>query len=301
MDVIRNSGEYEQLQRVSSKLKAFSDLIDELVNISKDPSVALHELYDIMLEKTGYIDYLKTDKDAGESRIENVKELLSNIKKYEEENPDGDLSGFLEEVSLLTDIDNYDENSDSIVMMTLHSSKGLEFPTVFIPGFEEGIFPGMQSLSSEVEVEEERRLAYVGITRSKDSLYILNSDSSMIFGSTSHNKSSRFLSEMPQELLDRTKSRDWKKLDNEEDRPKSAQEIRNQSLIAAHHFGQVAGGGDTEKSQKFEPGLTVVHKTFGQGTVMSVLPMNGDSLLEILFDKVGSKKLMANYAHLKIE
>ena len=106
---------------------------------------------------------------------------------------------------------------------------------------------------------------------------------------------------MPQELLDRTKSRDWKKLDNEEDRPKSAQEIRNQSLIAAHHFGQVAGGGDAEKSQKFKPGLTVVHKTFGQGTVMSVLPMNGDSLLEILFDKVGSKKLMANYAHLKIE
>lgn len=301
LDVIRNSGEYEQLQRVSSKLKAFSDLIDELVNISKDPSVALHELYDIMLEKTGYIDYLKTDKDAGESRIENVKELLSNIKKYEEENPDGDLSGFLEEVSLLTDIDNYDENSDSIVMMTLHSSKGLEFPTVFIPGFEEGIFPGMQSLSSEVEVEEERRLAYVGITRSKERLYILNSDSRMIFGSTSHNKSSRFLSEMPQELLDRTKSRDWKKLDNEEDRPKSAQEIRNQSLIAAHHFGQVAGGGDTEKSQKFKPGLTVIHKTFGQGTVMSVLPMNGDSLLEILFDKVGSKKLMANYAHLKIE
>ena len=301
LDVIRNSGKYEQLQRVSSKLKAFSDLIDELVSISKDSSISLHELYDIMLEKTGYIDYLKTDKDSGESRIENVKELLSNIKKYEEENPNGDLSGFLEEVSLLTDIDNYDENADSIVMMTLHSSKGLEFPTVFIPGFEEGIFPGMQSFSNESEVEEERRLAYVGITRSKERLYLLNSDSRMIFGSTSHNKSSRFLSEIPQELLDRTKSRDWKKLDNEEDRPKSAQEIRNQSLIAAHHFGQVAGGGDAEQSQKFEPGLTVVHKTFGRGTIMSVLPMSGDSLLEILFEKVGSKKLMANYAHLKIE
>ena len=301
LDVIRNSGEYEQLQRVSSKLKAFSDLIDELVSISKDSSISLHELYDIMLEKTGYIDYLKTDKDSGEARIENVKELLSNIKKYEEENPNGDLSGFLEEVSLLTDIDNYDENSDAIVMMTLHSSKGLEFPTVFIPGFEEGIFPGMQSLSSELEVEEERRLAYVGITRSKERLYILNSDSRMIFGSTSHNKSSRFLSEMPKELLDRTKSRDWKKLDNDEDRPKSAQEIRNQSLIAAHHFGQVAGGRCTKKSQNFESGLTVVHKTFGQGTVMSVTPMNGDSLLEILFDKVGLKKLMANYAQLEIK
>ncbi|MGN1043763.1 MAG: ATP-dependent helicase [Acutalibacteraceae bacterium] len=301
LDVIRNSGEYEQLQRVSSKLKAFSDLIDDLVNISKDPSVTLHELYDIMLEKTGYIDYLKSDKDSGESRIENVKELLSNIKKYEEDNPQGNLSGFLEEVSLLTDIDNYDENADSIVMMTLHSSKGLEFPIVFIPGFEEGIFPGMQSLSSDSEVEEERRLAYVGITRSKEKLYLLNSDSRMIFGSTSHNKSSRFLSEMPEELLDRTKSRDWKKLDEGEERPRSAQEIRNQSLIAARHFGQVAGGGDVEKSQKFTPGLTVIHKTFGKGTVMSVLPMNGDSLLEILFDTAGSKKLMANYANLKIE
>lgn len=301
LDIIRNSGDYEQLQRVSSKLKAFSDLIDYLVNISKNPSITLHELYDIMLEKTGYIDYLKTDKDSGESRIENVKELLSNIKKYEEDNPNGDLSGFLEEVSLLTDIDNYDENSDSIVMMTLHSSKGLEFPTVFIPGFEEGIFPGMQSLSNESEIEEERRLAYVGITRSKKRLYILNSDSRMIFGSTSHNKSSRFLNEIPTELLDKTKSRDWKKLDEWEDRPKSAQEIRNQSLIAAQHFGQVAGGGEDKKSQVFEPGTMVKHKTFGRGVVMSVLPMNGDSLLEISFDKVGSKKLMANYAHLETE
>ena len=301
LEIIRDADKYEQLQRVSLKLKNFADLIDDLIEVSKNPDTKLYELYDILLEKTGYIDYLKNDKEPTESRIENVKELFTNLKKYEEENPGAaTLAGFLEEVSLLSDIDNYDENSDSVVLMTLHSAKGLEFTNVFIPGFEEGIFPGVQSMMDENEIEEERRLAYVGITRSKKKLYILNSDSRMLFGSTSHNKPSRFLNEIPDELLEKTKSRDWKTLKSGENKPRSAQELRNNSLIAAHHFGQVAGGaGVTSQVSSFKSGDLVDHKTFGRGTVISVTPMGGDNLLEVLFDTQGTKKLMSNYANLQ--
>ncbi len=301
LEVIRDCEKYEGLQRVSLKLKSFADLIDGLIEVYHKDHVSLHELYDIILERTGYIDYLKTDKDSSESKIENVKELLSNIKKYEEEaGENANLSEFLEEVSLLSDIDNYDENSDAVVMMTLHSAKGLEFPTVFIPGFEEGIFPGMQSIGSTEDIEEERRLAYVGITRSKRKLYMLNSDSRMIFGSTTHNKASRFLNEIPDELLEKTKSRDWKALGKGEEIPRSAQELRAKSLLAAHHFGGIAGGNAAANTPvSYAVGETVKHGSFGMGNIISCTPMGGDNLLEVAFEKCGNKKLMANFAHLE--
>lgn len=303
LSVIRNSERYENLQRVSVKLKSFSNLLDDLIEAYNDSHITIQELYDMILEKTGYIDYLKSERDSSESRIENVKELLSNIIKYEEDaGEEATLSGFLEEVSLLSDIDNYDKDSDAVIMMTLHSAKGLEFPTVFLPGFEEGIFPGMQSMISDEEIEEERRLAYVGITRSRRKLYILNSDSRMIFGSTSHNKASRFLGEIPEKLLEKTKSRDWKTLKTGELQPRSTQELRARSVIAAHHFGEIAGGsGNSPKNDSFATGDVVNHKKFGHGTIVSVMPMNGDSLLEIMFDNEGVKKLMANYARLEKE
>ena len=301
LDVIRNCESYESLQRVSLKLQAFAELIDELIEISKTPGISVHEIYEAVLEKTGYISYLKADRDGAENRIENVKELLSNIIKYEEDaGESASLSKFLEEVSLLSDMDNYDENSDAVIMMTLHSAKGLEFPTVFLPGFEEGIFPGIQSIGSDEGIEEERRLAYVGITRSCRKLYILNSDSRMLFGSTSHNKPSRFLGEIPDDLLEKTKSRDWKDLKKGESCPRYAQEIRARSVLAAHNFGEIAGGtGKTSVKETFKSGDVIKHKKFGKGTVMSAIPMSGDTMLEILFDTEGLKKLMANYAHLE--
>ncbi len=304
LDIIRDSDKHENLQRISIKLKAFSGLIDNLIAEYKDGSISIHELYNIILEQTEYINFLKTSKENSESRIENVRELASNILKYETDNGENaTLAGFLEEVSLLTDIDNYDADSDSVVMMTMHSAKGLEFPIVFLPGFEEGIFPGFQSIIDESEIEEERRLAYVGITRAKNKLNILNSDSRMIFGSTSHNKASRFLGEIPENLIEKTKSRDWKKLDASEEKPRSAQELRVKSTLAARFFGQVAGGksNDSENKIVFAPGDNVKHPVFGEGTILATQKMGNDHLLEITFSdpKIGIKKLMSNFARLK--
>lgn len=300
LEVIRNCESYEGLQRVSLKLHGFAELMDSLIETSKSPDTSISELYQMILDKTDYMSYLKTDKDSAESRIENVKELLSNIVRYEKEaGKDATLSGFLEEVSLMSDIDNYDENSDAVSMMTLHAAKGLEFPTVFLPGFEEGIFPGMKSSINNDDIEEERRLAYVGITRSRKNLYILNSDSRMLFGSTSHNKPSRFLEEIPSELLEKTKSKDWKTLGKGETCPRSAQELRARSVLAAHNFGQVAGGSKASSKVSFAVGDVVNHKKFGKGTVLNVTPMSGDAMLEISFETEGIKKLMANFAHLE--
>ena len=300
LEVIRNCESYEGLQRVSLKLHGFAELMDSLIETSKSPDTSISELYQMILDKTDYMSYLKMDKDSSESRIENVKELLSNIVRYEKEaGKDATLSGFLEEVSLMSDIDNYDENSDAVSMMTLHAAKGLEFPTVFLPGFEEGIFPGMKSSINNDDIEEERRLAYVGITRSRKNLYILNSDSRMLFGSTSHNKPSRFLEEIPSELLEKTKSKDWKTLGKGETCPRSAQELRARSVLAAHNFGQVAGGSKASSKVSFAVGDVVNHKKFGKGTVLNVTPMSGDAMLEISFETEGIKKLMANFAHLE--
>lgn len=305
LDVIRSCESFESLQRVSFKLKAFADLIDGLIAESHKPDVTLHDLYNIVLGRTGYLAFLKSERESSESRIENVNELLSNIIKYEEENGENaTLSGFLEEVTLISDVDNYDSHADAVVMMTLHSAKGLEFPNVFIPGFEEGIFPGLQFADDDdSEVEEERRLAYVGITRSRKKLYILNSDSRMIFGSTSHNQPSRFLDEIPAELLDKTKSKDWKDLKKGEEIPRSAHEIKLRSVAAAHHFGQVSGGhGVSEKSAsaalKYSVGDKVQHAVFGVGTVVLVTPVSGDCMIDINFEGVGNKKLLAKFARL---
>ena len=204
-DIISRADEFEPLRRSASKLRQFTDLITGLIHASNDEKVSLNDLYQLILEKTKYIEALRAEDDNAQERIENINELSSNLVKYEEENPEGGLAGFLEEVSLFTDIDNYDASSDSVTMMTIHSAKGLEFPIVFLPGMEEGIFPGMQSIYNPGEVEEERRLAYVAITRAREELFLTNADSRLLFGSTSRNKPSRFLSEIPEDLVEHSR------------------------------------------------------------------------------------------------
>ena len=212
--------------------------------------------------------------------------------KYQEESEEPDLSDFLEDVALISDIDSYNENEDAVVLMTLHSAKGLEFPVVFIPGMEEGIFPGAQCMFSEEELEEERRLAYVGITRAKEKLYLINAQQRMLYGTTNRNMPSRFLREIPVDVTDDVTVRNFRQT-----AVKIPQQTNN-SASGARKFGQ-AGNTAAKSTVDYKVGDTVVHKSFGTGTILSLQPMGNDILMEVAFDKAGTKKMMANFARIE--
>lgn len=292
LHLMRHAEEYTDLQRYSNKLKKFAALIDELINFAESEDYSLHKLYEVILEKTDYKNYLLAEKDESENRIKNIEELLSNILKYEEEyGENATLPGFLEEVSLFTDVDNFDSDSNAVTLMTMHSAKGLEFPIVYLPGFEEGVFPGAQTLYNESEIEEERRLAYVGMTRAKEKLYITKAQMRMIFGSTSRYKPSRFLLEIPQDLIIATESD--KPIQNFVQflsKPKTTLVIKNLGKFSRPQPKNI---------EKYINGDKVNHKVFGRGTIISATAMGNDTLIEISFDKVGNKKLMANFAKLE--
>ena len=301
-EVVSHAKDYPALSRAANKMTLFAAQMQGLIELSNDEKVTLGELYDELVERIDYLNFLKTDDpESAEDRAANVQELASNLRRFEEENPEGTLSDFLEEVSLITDIDNYDNNADSVVLMTVHSAKGLEFPVVFLPGMEENIFPGMASVYVPSEVEEERRLAYVAITRAKEELYIFHAESRMIFGMTNRNRVSRFVEEIPEMLVEHTRSRDY-----------SARPVSMPSFGGVKPFGEAPktksvaeAGGFTPKPRvkpapagTYRVGDTVLHKAFGTGLIVSATPMANDTLLEVAFDKVGTKKLFANFARL---
>ena len=301
-EVVSHAKDYPALSRAANKMTLFAAQMQGLIELNNDEEVTLGELYDELVERIDYLNFLKTDDpESAEDRAANVQELASNLRRFEEENPEGALSDFLEEVSLITDIDNYDNNADSVVLMTVHSAKGLEFPVVFLPGMEENIFPGMASVYVPSEVEEERRLAYVAITRAKEELYIFHAESRMIFGMTNRNRVSRFVEEIPETLIEHTRSRDY-----------SARPVSMPSFGGAKPFGEapktksVAEAGGFMPKPRVKPapagtyrvGDTVLHKAFGTGLIVSATPMANDTLLEVAFDKVGTKKLFANFARL---
>lgn len=290
--LMRHSDEYTDLFRHSTKLKNFAKLMDELIDFSNSEDFTLHKLYEMILEKIDYKNYLIAEKDESETRIENINELLSNIIKFEEEyGENATLSSFLEEVSLLTDVDNYDSSSNAVTLMTMHSAKGLEFPIVYLPGFEDGIFPGAQTLYNEDEIEEERRLAYVGITRAKEKLHITKAKIRMLFGSTSRYKPSRFLLEIPENLTITTESdKQVQNFSQFISKPKTAPVIKNLGKFSRPQ---------PKNSEQYKNGDKVKHKVFGTGTIISSIAMGNDTLIEITFDKVGNKKLMANFAKLE--
>ena len=199
------------------------------------------------------------------------------------------MSGFLEEVSLFTDIDNYDADADAVVMMTIHAAKGLEFPVVFIAGMEEGIFPGMQASFDTSEVEEERRLAYVAVTRAKEQLYITTTQSRMLFGRTERNRPSRFLQEIPLQ---------YKEVEDSASTGEESQATVVKKKVPTMYEWKSTPKVEVNKTH-FEAGDRVVHNVFGEGNVVSAKAVGNDTLLEITFDSRGSKKIMANFA--KIE
>ena len=300
--IIKDAGSYPQLSRSAAKLKSFVALIDGLIEAEESDDYSLAELYNLILEHTNYEAYLRHEKENADVRIENIEELSSNIIKFEEDyGEEADLSGFLEEISLMTDIDNYDAEADTCVMMTLHSAKGLEFPVVFITGMEDGLFPSIASMMNPEEIGEERRLAYVGITRAKEKLYLTKTRTRMLFGSTTYNKESCFVSEIPDELMERTGERKKTFLYG------SAYKDSGKATAV----GVPSASGAAPKKQPFyqkpavksgvtySVGDTVLHKVFGKGLVMSAQRMGNDTLLEIAFDKAGTKKLMANFCKME--
>lgn len=290
-ELLETADQYATLGRKAVDLMAFASMMRRLINMTG--TCPLDELLDALLEDSGYLKMLQAEGFEGQTRIENVDELKTSMKRYEEENDDPSLSGFLEEIALYTDLDKYDPDMDAVVMMTMHSAKGLEFDNVFIVGMEEGIFPGMQSMYEPAQIEEERRLAYVSITRAKKRLYISTAAQRMMFGQTMRNRPSRYLSEIPAELCeieDTTVIR----------RQQIQSEPRKPRISAAN---KTVGVGITPKPSSddcsLKAGDSVSHKVFGAGMVLSVTPMGNDHLVEIAFESVGTKKVMAKFARLR--
>ena len=320
-EVIRSADQYAKLSRASSKLMAFGKLIDSFRE--KLEEMPLADLLGVILDETGYTLSLANEPEKYQERVANLSELGNNIRRYCEENPDGDLNGFLQETALLTDIDNYNAQTQAVVMMTIHSAKGLEFPNVFIVGMEEGIFPGMQTILYEPEnIEEERRLAYVAITRAKKKLYISSASTRMLYGMTNRNRPSRFVEEIPDELLDKRGARPMSyqtygipqqrsagqgSASRGFSKPSSQSPARASNAIPqkpAYDFSASSGfsGAGAKKpaaAQSYSVGETVKHKAYGTGVILGMQKMANDTMLEIAFEKVGTKKIMANYAKLE--
>lgn len=298
--VIKDADVYPQLSRAATKLKSFVALIDGLMEAEQSGDYSLAELYNLILEHTDYEKYLKTEKDNPDVRIENIEELSSNIIKFEEDYAEeASLSNFLEEISFQTDIDNYDAEADSSVMMTLHSAKGLEFPVVFIAGLEEGVFPSIATMMNPDELNEERRLAYVGITRAKEKLYITKAKSRMLMGHTSYNKVSRFVNEIPPELLNYTGEKKTFASTNGFSASSSRISIGAGSKFTPNKSFNTFTKPAVKSGTVYKKGDCVFHKVFGKGMIMKTERMGNDTMLEVAFDKAGTKTLMANFSKME--
>lgn len=305
LEVIRKASSYEALARASEKLGRFAEFIDKMKAYAE--SLPLNEFAEKLVNESGYIEMLLVKGEEGIEKIENLKALVNNVALHLEANPEATLSSFLEEVSLIADIDNYDDTANAVTMMTIHSAKGLEFPTVFIPGMEEGIFPG-NLVVSETEVEEERRLAYVALTRAEKELYITHARSRMLYGRTNSNRVSRFVTEIGSEYKNEISLAKAPRFHG--GYGYSAEELPwyKESDFSANYTARKKVPERkpivTEKKvsapvEVFSVGDTVIHKIFGDGLVLSVTNMGGDTLYEVAFDKAGTKKLMGTYAKLK--
>ena len=310
-EVLKHAEEYAPLSRSATKIKDFCNVIENLTELAEELSIS--ELFEKTLELSGYSLSLQLSGDEGQERLENVKELSSNIAQFELESEEPTLSAFLEEISLISDIDALDTSTDRAVMMTVHSAKGLEFDNVFLVGMEEGIFPGNQSIyGGPEEIEEERRLAYVAITRAKKKLSISNSFMRMIFGSTNRNAPSRFLKEIPQEFCEiknttgyygtvkHDYSYDYSSSGFIGNSSFSSFGKKTEKLPTMRNSFATATTKTNSTNNIYKVGMQVTHKTFGTGLILSVTPTGGDYMLEIAFDKVGTKKIMANYAKLTV-
>ena len=293
-EVLCNADKYPALQRPAIKLRQFAGMINELREFSRDnpPDALLDELF----EKTGYLRILEEKNTVEDTaRAENVREVKTSIIGYMKESGDNTLEGYLANVALYTDMDNYDKDADAVVMMTMHSAKGLEFPTVFIVGMEEGIFPGMRAIGEQEEMEEERRLCYVAITRAREKLHLVCARQRMIFGRTTSNRVSRFVDEIPPEHISKNipKGYGFSERPRETGFAYKAPSVRYSVSAPAP---KAPSAPKPSALPAFAPGDSVRHTAFGAGVITKMTPMGGDYLVEINFENIGTKKLMLRAA-----
>ena len=306
-EILAHAQDYLSLAKSAEKLKAFVDLIESVARDDTLPSAILAALFD----RSGYRAMLLDEGFEGEGKIDNVNELIAGALEYEkqcaEHGTEPTLEGYLEEIALVSDVDQYDKDADAVVMMTVHSAKGLEFPVVFLCGMEDGIFPSAQNLSDEREMQEERRLAYVAITRAKEKLYILYAKNRMMYGKTTYNILSCFVrNEIPPQLLEQDRPRQappragysagYSGTLSYARRPQVSEEFRR----APELFAKQPKSASKFGVEHIAVGARVAHPTFGEGEILSSRDLGGDILYEVRFDRDGSvKKLMATFAHLE--
>ena len=295
-DVVADPYSYGPLEKSANKLMQFVIMLEDLASLLEG-GMSLPEFYDEVMCRTGYAEALELKPtEENKTRLENIKELRSSILSYCENAETPTLAGFLEEIALYTDIEQYNDSEDAVVMMTMHSAKGLEFPNVFLVGFEDGLFPGMRAIGDGEEMEEERRLCYVAITRAKKSLTITHARQRMLYGRTNAAMASRFLREIPEDILEKKggfqRQSDWRT---------PTQTGYSYAYQPVKKPEYVAPSAPKAPAIELNKGDMVEHTAFGRGLVLSVLKMSGDALLEIAFDQVGTKKLMAKAAssHMK--
>ena len=305
---LKKADDIPALGKGAAKIRPFVTFIQKMRSIA--PIVGVSELLKTVIEETGYVKELEAEgTDEAIARIENIDELITKAVTYEESTDEPSLSGFLEEVALVADIDSLDEESDHVVLMTLHSAKGLEFAKVFLTGMEDGLFPSYMSISSDdstTEIEEERRLAYVGITRAKEELAVTCARQRMIRGETQYNKVSRFVKEIPTELLQGGPQK-MKKLERKETSPAKATSAYKAAMAAGHApSGQslqsmafVTRGGEKAAKLEYGVGDKVSHVKFGIGTVLGIVDGGRDYEVTVEFETYGTKKMFAGFAKLK--
>ena len=298
--VVSDPYSYAPLEKSAMKLMQFSALIEGMAQLLED-GMSLPDFYEELLQRSGYVDMLSAkDTEENKTRLENVQELKSSIHAYCENAQEPTLAGFLEEIALYTDLEQYNESDDAVVMMTMHSAKGLEFPHVFLVGFEDGLFPGMRAIGDTEEMEEERRLCYVAITRAKRTLSISHAKQRMLYGRTAAAMPSRFLKEIPEECVVRKGVYRSRTEAAQPQQPLRREQVRKRPVHGTESsvLQKTAASGDYLDLNK---GDMVLHAAFGRGLVLSVMKMGGDALLEIAFDDIGTKKLMAKTAsvHMK--
>ena len=293
-EVIRHADAYPELQRSQMRLRQFAILIEELQAAAK--TMPPDELYDLVVERSGYVRALEEKNTAEDAaRIENVQELKSNIIAFAKEADNPTLAGFLDEVALYTDLDNYDQSMDCVTLMTMHAAKGLEFPTVFIVGCEEGIFPGLRCIGEPDEMEEERRLCYVALTRAREHLILTCARQRMLFGRTTANRVSRFVEEIPEEdIQKRNVPRGYGY--SEPSRDQQQYPPRQSAPRAYTVSAPPAAKPAAKAAPAFAVGDRVTHRAFGSGVVSKIQPMGGDALLEVEFETAGTKRLMMRAA-----